>query len=251
MMRLPHKHVVQGQAWKKKWYQVPSPYRFAAYNLYRRNGRKNSRSGGYIGKEHKFLDTEVDSVSLVQTVAGAETDPSTINCLNAMAQGDGESQRGGRMCYFTSLQIRGWVLFQASASATSPSVPGYVRILIVRDKQSNGATYNSEDVLQAPSSSNVASEALRNLQYLQRFTVLKDITVKQSIYSGVGTATDSDWCAQQVPWKCNIKLNMKTLFTGTTGTIANIVDNSLHVMAIYQGSTVPTMGYFARVRYYT
>ncbi len=216
------------------------------YNLF-----TNRRNGGFIGKELKFSDNELFGFALPQTVSSSEADPATINCLNAVAQGESEKQRNGRMCYFTSLEIKGYVLFQAVAGGSAPTVPGYARILIIKDKQTNGSRFNAEDVLQEPVSSTLGAEAHRNLQYLQRFTILKDFVVHQTIYSGVGTAADSDWCAQQKPWRCNIKLNMKTLFTGTAGTVANIVDNSLHVMAIYQGSTVPTMGYVSRVRFYT
>ncbi len=211
---------------------------------------RNYRTGGFIGNELKFYDSYRASISVAGTVAGSEVDPATELCLNSMVQDDSENERQGRMCYFTSLEIRGWVLFAATAGGSAPSVPGYVRILVVKDTQTNKAQFNAEDVLAEPDAT-VGSEALRNLEHLQRFRILKDFTVKQSIYSGVGTAADSDWTGQQVPWKCNLKLKLKTLYTGTAGTVANILDNSIHVMAIHQGSTSPTMAYQARVRFYT
>lgn len=228
------KHLVGKPYKRRKQYRLP----------------RNTRTGGYIGKELKFYDDELTTRAVVATVAGSEQDPPTTLCCNSPVQGDGESERIGRMCYFTSLELRGWVLFSAAAGVAAPLVPGYVRILVVKDRQSNGAQFNAEDVLLAPDGNN-STEAMRNLEFLQRFVILKDIIVHQTIYGGVGTAADADYNAQQVPWRCNVKLNMKTLYTGTTGTISNVIDNSIHIMAMYQGSTTPTMGYVSRVRFYT
>lgn len=201
-------------------------------------------------EEHHYLDLEVTTTSIGQVVTGSELDPG-VDCLNAPVQGTGNSNRHGQECYFTHLSIHGHVLFEAKADGSSPSVPGYVRILVILDKQTNATTFNAEDVLIEPSNSSLGAEAMHDPENEARFDILYDGIVEQKIYSGAGSSSSSDWSAQQRPFRIDMPLALTTTYSGSLGTVANVIDNSLHVMAIYQGSTQASVGYISRVRYFS
>ena len=53
---------------------------------------RNARSGGFLGLERKFFDTE-HAAAIVGTVAGSEFDNGTSLAINAVGQGDAENNR--------------------------------------------------------------------------------------------------------------------------------------------------------------
>lgn len=210
--------------------------------------RQNRRTGGYIGLEKKFVDYEYDA-AVVQTVASAEADPATALCLNVTAQGDGPSEHDGRKQTTTSVEIRGNVVWSATDAAT-PVEPGFVRILVIQDRQTNGAQFNSEDVLDDPADADLETCALRNVEFEKRFRILKDFVVKkpQTTFVWDGTSAPSE--ASYAPFHCYIPLKgMVSNYTSTTAAIANIKDNSIHVMAIGEGGAA-ILRYVSRCRFF-
>jgi len=195
--------------------------------------RLNARTGGFLGQEKKFVDS-ARSFTVPTTLASAEADDGTMLCLNGIAQGDGESQRDGRKCHLTRVDIHGHVGFESVADQPTEYQP-YVRILLIHDKQTNGAQFNSEDVLAAtPGGTAINTCAFRNLQYTSRFAVLDEVIVqcppRPAFYNQ--PATQVDCPALMVPFKMGKDLNLDVTFTGTGATVASIADNSLHLMAI-------------------
>lgn len=202
-----------------------------------------------LGLERKFIDYEYDA-AVVATVAGAEADPATALSLAAIAQGDGESNRDGRQVRLVSLQMRGYLSWAASDTTAFPT-RGVVRILVVWDKQTNGAQLNAEDVLLDPTDTDHDLIAMRNLQYSQRFQVLKDFFVGKPPTTSGGDADSFATGAATQEFNCYIKLpNIPVTYSGTTAAIGSITDNSLHVIAITNSTnTVPTLRYISRVRF--
>lgn len=96
------------------------------YKKRRRTTALNTRVGGFLGIEKKFQDYQVDS-SIVGTVASSVNDPtSSVNCLNAVAQGDGQSSRDGKEIRMLSLDIRGTVLFSGTRTRSL-----YVKFILI------------------------------------------------------------------------------------------------------------------------
>ena len=156
-------------AWKPlarhmKQFSVPRPW-------------LNIRTGGYRGLELKFADKEYDA-NIAVAVAGSEADP-TQNCLNGVAQGTTESQRIGRVQFVKSVYIKGHLFFR-DATGTGITADDYVRLFLVLDKQTNGAQMNAEDFLDDPTNAALDVDAMQNLQYSDRFQLLK-------------TPNDRDW----------------------------------------------------------
>ncbi len=220
-------------------------------------GRKpalNVRTGGYQGMELKFYDqTNVaDNVVTTANGSGMEVDPSATVLLNTVTQGNGESQRLGRKMTMKSIYVCGVINIAAVADQTVPEDVPHIAIWLVLDKQTNGATLNSEDVFSNLSGDlRGGTSLLRNLQFSTRFTVLAkaSFTMPVSSISGDSTNFDSPGISRQFKLFANLK-NMNVLFSGTTETVANIIDNSLHMVASCTSTTMgPTITYNSRLRF--
>jgi len=203
----------------------------------RRRASMNMRTGGFLGIENKFVDLNF-SGDLGVSVTGSECDPATVLALNAIAQGDGESERDGRVCRLRSVHVKG--LLTKDSSSTAPST--FVRLLLVLDTQTNGAQLNAEDVIVSASS----TITFRNLQYAKRFRVLRDQLYTLNSQSGVATA----FGGANKTFEWNVPLNnLVCTHSGTTASVANIQDNSLHVIAIGSNAADVALAYRSRVRF--
>lgn len=219
-------------------------------------GRRNIRAEGYLGIEKKFYDTSFLNVvpGVTANASGAEADPAApINCISSPAQGDGESNRDGKKITAKYITIKGSVVLANQINQTALSTPVEVKIAVVLDTQTNGAQLNSEDVFK--NSANVVTalpQVQRDLEYGSRFKILKEenfmLDPKVAAWDGTnievgGARASFDW---YIPLK-NLTINFNS---GTTAVIANVVDNSIHVIA-YQSQTVPAVElyYNSRMRF--
>jgi len=219
----------------------------------------NRRTAGFLGLEKKFFDTAVAAVALnaASDASAGEFDPTAlpgaVACLSAPAQGDGEQNRDGKRIVIKSLQIKGQCAIPAQEGIADPPYPCKVFIAVVQDMQTNGAQLNSEDVFKNQMNTSAgAADPLRNLLFASRFRVLKsgtyDLTPNNNghlaandFYHG-GSLVDFEWF---IPLEMPVNFN-----SGTTAVIANVIDNSIHVIA-YASSTfnTPTIQYNARIRF--
>lgn len=196
----------------------------------------NLRTGGFTGKELKFVDYSVASSALPSS--WTLWDPAT-GALNAVAQGNGESQRIGRKITNSSLHIRG-ILNASSTVANGASC----RIVVFKDNQSNGA---------APTPSNVMTSGIngfRNLEYVSRFQVLVDkvYNINPSItFNGNTSTLNASSPNRHIAF--NMKISSDTTFDGTTADISDITDGSYHVMVISDAATACNFFYSSRFRY--
>jgi len=215
--------------------------------------RQNARTGGFLAMENKFYDTALNTKAIVAvgTSAGLETDPTTVNCISAPAQGDGESNRDGKKIIINSVDVNGVILITQQINQTITDYGSKDMIALVQDTQTNGAQLNSEDVYTNPAGSALTSASpFRNLQYSTRFKVL---AVHQVIiqpppltYDG----TNMEQGGSIYDFRFNKKVNIPVTFTGTTEGVANVVDNSLHLIAMATDVTLaPLLYYNARIRF--
>lgn len=198
------------------------------------------RAAGYLGIETKFVDQSADA-AVVTTLAGAENDPATLN-LSAIAQGVGESQRDGRKCTIVRLHVKGDL---HAVATTTLSTTNIVRILIVQDTQTNGAQLKSEDVLTAVTH---AYHAFPNLKFSKRFKICKDHTfmMRPTIAAGESSSKGTGPFTSRFDW--TFKMNMPVIHSGTGDGIANVTDNSLHLIAIGSDSGA-VLSYESRIRF--
>lgn len=214
----------------------------------------NLRTGGFEGLEKKFVDYEVTKGNMADTVASSEVDPTTVNCLNAIAQGDGESQRDGRRCTLTSVHVQGYVRFKSDVlSGGTPDI-GRVRLALVLDTQTNGAQFNAEDVFIEPTDGTLATCTFRNLQYQKRFRVLASKVVDLRSQAGAGPDAGFLYWSPDIAsfeFHKEFKSGLQVNHSGTTASVASITDNSLHMIAILDGGSNAdaSLSYVSRVRF--
>ncbi len=220
----------------------------------RRARRINARTAGFLGIEKKFFDQVNTGTAILATSSpsGGENDPAA-NCLNAIAQGDQESNRDGRKCMMKSVQVTGIIYQDTQQAQSAPDTTPICYIALVLDRQTNGAQLNSEDVFVNPSAqSGLGCSLLRNLQFISRFKVLKSAQIvlpQPTVYFDSGSNT-TEASGTVTPFQMYVKLELPINFTGTTSTVANIVDNSLHIIAFCSANqTAPQLQYNSRVRF--
>jgi len=218
------------------------------------NKTLNMRTGGFLGIEKKFFDTYLATTALASGAngAGGELDPATDNCLNAVVQGDGESNRDGKNYIIKSLHFLGRVVVNSQANKTVGWVPPSVFIAIVLDTQTNGAQLNSEDVYTNPAGSIANSTCMqRNLQYSSRFRVLKTFKLDFNNPAFAYDGTNMESCGQSQSIEAHLdNLNIKVSCSATTGPIAAITDNSLHVVGFATNVTeTANLTYTSRIRF--
>ena len=144
----------------------------------------------------------------------------TISVLNDVAQGSSAITRIGRKILMKSILVQG--------SLTNSNAFG--RILIVYDRQPNGALPAATDVL----TSNTMM-AVQNLDNRDRFIILADIFPYAQDESLAGEINGAPMC-----YKRYIKCNLETVYGGNAGTIADINSGSIIMMTNCNGGTVAT-----------
>jgi len=219
----------------------------------RRLRASNVRIGGFLGIENKFYDTSLTAALTASTNwAGAEHDPAGVLCISAPAQGDGESNRDGKKINITSAHVTGTIYCAAQANQTASDAAPVVFIALVLDMQTNGAQLNSEDVYTNPLGNSIANvNPLRNLQYSKRFKVLKTKTLQLPVPSITYDGTNIEQSGFVRSFRMDIsKMALPVTFTATTAGVANVVDNSLHIIAVATNiDMAPAISYNARIRF--
>ncbi len=210
-----------------------------------------------MGQELKFYDTKLTTSALTAPTdsASGEHDPSATVVLNSVTQGDGEQQRDGRKMTMKSLYINGTISCIGKAAQSTSDAAAQCFIAVVLDSQTNGATIVSEQVFTNKSGSALlAASPMRNLEFSSRYRVLgsRVITLQNPV---IAPNTDAGGTMVQAglsrPFKFFLKLSdMGVTFNGTTETVANITDNSIHLIAYTSDiSLVPTISYNSRLRF--
>lgn len=209
----------------------------------------NVRSGGFVDRELKYFDSSINATAVVVNVAGAELDPAG-NCLCYPTQGSGATNRDGRRIVMKSLFIRGYISLDNLQDQTDPPANPIVRVLVVLDRQTNSAQLNSEDVLSDAGTTKALS--FRNLEFSDRFKTISD-----SFYELAYAYQQADYAAlpATASWRGAIKfftlfkrLDIPVTFVANAGSVADISDNSLHVIAQSTNANVKIQ-YESRVRF--
>lgn len=218
--------------------------------------RRLARTGGYLGIEKKFLDTASDNLTILAPTdcSSGEMQPTTgcTGCLNCPARGDGPSERDGQKITIRSVYVNGVVTVAGASDLADVPLPPHVFVALVLDTQANGVTINSEDIFLNPGSAAVFNgHPLRALANSSRFRVLAHTTLNMGPFTAAtdGSATCSVGgqmrkfqFSYRKPFICNL--------SGTTADVANVKDNSLHIVAYATATDMyPNLSYQCRVRF--
>lgn len=239
---------------KRRGVKAMTTQRVAALGRMR---RRNLVSMGFLGIEKKFYDTSLAATTIPAgtDATGGEFDPSATSMISTPAQGDGEQNRDGKRINILSCVVNGVIRLAASELQSNPYAGTKVFVALVLDTQSNGAQAQSEQVFK-----NTAANAdtqvvpVKNLLFGNRFRILKekifDLTPGSmshfavDSFSNDGKAVTFKWF---IPFPGGLPVNFNS---GTTASIANVIDNSLHIMAFQTNANDPVqITYNARIRF--
>lgn len=218
------------------------------------NRTANMRSGGYVDLESKFLDSELTATTL--TVNWTSLNPTGTGCTNSIsvpAQGDGESDRDGRVYYIQSVHVKGAITTSATESEAAPEGDGYARVILYWDTQSNKAEATATDIMDAGGTDDFL--AFRNLQNSKRFIVLKDKIIKiKPMLTNEGAINSFSQAPSYQFFKFNKKFKkpIKVRCTGTTANVSSVSDNNFGIAALVNSQTnIPAaqIQYQARIRF--
>lgn len=227
---------------------------------YKRKRMTSAERYRSLAVEKKFFDYALTASAIANPTdaTGGEKDPATINCLNGVNQGDGESRRDGRQMVMDSLIVHGRITSNSQSAQLGADNSTKVFVAVVLDKQTNKVQLNSEDVFANPSASNTtAADPFRNLQNVQRFRVLKSktFTLETSAIASTetsGSTTSYIQAGVEKSFKFYIPLKgMEVNFVSVNGNCGDISDNSIHLIAYCTSTALsPEISYQARLRYY-
>ncbi len=185
-----------------------------------------------INKIKRNLNVEKKEWNTTLTAATIVNGSGAIQQLTNIPQGDTTSSRDGSQCRVLSVQGKGII------SQDPDAVQTVVRLMLVLDKQTNQAIYNTSDLLETVV--NVASLiAPLNLDNKNRFIVLWDKIFSFSSNSQTVRT-----------FKFFKKLNLLLRYDASTPSIADLTSNSLSMVRISsEASMVPQLDIITRVRF--
>lgn len=219
------------------------------------------RTAGAAGvTERKYYDSYLapTALSSANTWAGSEIDPAATLCLFAPQEGADINNRIGRKVNIVSIKIRGFIQCASQTAQSSCDYGTSCRVILYVDNQTNAAQAQGEDLMADPGAADpfLCGMTFQNTNNFGRFKSLRDKTyVLQN--PAVGRSTDGANVVIQNGLVKNFKLSYRfrkpfsVKFNSTNGgTVADIVDNSLHLIArVSNTGMAPSICYQCRVVY--
>jgi len=216
-----------------------------------------------------YVDGYLDTVAIHQlsnladdTWADCELNPQQVTavygCMPVPRVGTGFADRNDRKIFLKTIKIRGRIKYPAVDALTAATTYGNVRIIIVKDTQTNGVALSAENVIGPGNGSDGMATVSGNGGAMcfytapggwSRYKIMKDVTFKTPITTSLHDGTDGAVNEINVPFKFNIKANCYVNFSGTTGAVDSIIDNSFHLLAGCTGSTAPQLAYYVRTSF--
>lgn len=163
------------------------------------------------------------------------------NSVCEIANGSGESERGGRKITLKSIHIR--YVAKIPATATSTLTDDGLRLVVFLDRQANGATATVTDILET-----AGYLSYNNLSNKSRFRVLYDEYTDISATSGAGNGTTNLYGEHAVTKQWHYRCNIPIEFSSTTGAISEIRSNNVGVLVISDNGTIQAK-WTSRVRF--
>lgn len=228
-------------------------------------GRAKSTLG-----EMKTYDAELTGTALsaVTTtwVAGTMKDPNTSINLGSAAVanplslcvpivGAALNNRVGRQIKVHSIRVRGTIACGAQAAQSTADSSSVVRILLVQDMQTNIAQMTGAQLMRDAGAADTTIFSMQNPDNFGRFKVLKDkiMNLQDPNMAGEVAAANVIISGKKLNFKLFVKFKQPVLvhFNSTNGgTVADIVDNSFHVVCGTDTTAIgPVISYYSRVSY--
>lgn len=182
--------------------------------------------------EKKYFETSI--VNVGSNIAG-----SVLNSLNLVPQGTTDQTRIGNKISIRNINIHGYMSYDDQTTGAFGA--GNLRVILFVDKQCNGATALVTDILKSAS-----IESFRNMDQVDRFTILKDIVFEgpQLVANALHTSQTTKY------WSLSAKCDLPIHFSSTTGAITELRSNNIGMLYITDGAAVnPASLGVARVKF--
>lgn len=220
--------------------------------------------------EMKYFDCELTNSGLTEVATdwtGTEFDPSTtINlgsaavatplCLCAPTVGAALNQRIGRKINVHKIKVRGQVTLGTFTAQSAARTATVCRVVLVQDMQTNATQMQGEQLFNAGGVTETTLNSFQNPNNFGRFRILKEkfIVVQDPNMAGEVAAANLTANGKRFHFKMNVRFRIpvQVNFNATNGgTVADIVDNSFHIIAAMIDSTQTSVGlsYYSRVCY--
>lgn len=198
-------------------------------------GNYGRYTGGAGVMERKLHDLDLDDAVIASGM-------NVFGPLLTIAEGNGEEQRVGRKIVVTNI---GWRFnINIPNTAVGTETTDTVRVMLVLDKQCNGAMAASTDILAAND-----WQAFNKLSNTMRFNILMDrtYTINTTAGSGRGSTDTLSYgeCDMHDSFfkKCSIRIEYDS--SATSGTIGSIRSNNIIALA---GSRNGIAGFESKMR---
>lgn len=185
--------------------------------LVKPRAKQSSMNVKQIVRKEFLRQVEVKRRDEVLTLSPALSTGAQFQIVNPVPNGNLDFQRIGNTITCLSLQLK--------ASITFPDSTNRVRLLIIQDKQCNGAVPVQADFLTFPLN---GINSFINPDSRARFKIHHD-----KVYSGGAQGT--------VATAVNIykKINCKTLYNNSTDIVSAITTNALYIVLLSDSSITP------------
>lgn len=215
---------------------VSSSFRWGRGGM--RGGVQQAHAGMFGRPEKKFLDSDISDAVVTTGIEFGTGDILTI------AAGTGESQRVGRKIVVKSLHFKAVLALNRIADAATGALPDQIRIMVVLDKQCNGAAAAATLLLQTD---NITS--FRNVENVGRFQMLYDKCIALHVVNSGGTGAVNDTSETNKLWKLNLNVNIPIEYSSTTGAITERCCNNIFICQMSHTGLVAMKIAKCRVRY--
>lgn len=179
--------------------------------------------------ERGIIENQLTQAALSQTLQ--------FLLLNGLIRGDDYDNRDKRVIRLESMSLN-WII-QHDVLDTIACV---TRLMLVWDKQSNGAIFTSNDLLSDITPIDNINSQL-NLSNRKRFQVLKDIRID--------TTSAGSNQVKHGSMYINLRKKMTVYNTGNAGTVADISTGSLYLVYVCTNVlTAPELSIRSRIRFF-
>jgi len=235
--RIPNHSVKNLNMSKYRKRKGTGPYKKRPYK------RMNTYVARSMAAEKKFNDTELLAEGISEQ--WLPINPTTLNCISAVAQGDGPNERIGRKYQIVTVMVNGFVESQAAEAQANIAGQSWCRILFVLDRQTNGVESVGGQVMDITFTDRINS--FRNLEFAARYQVLADVRLHfdpQIVNEGTVDSFASGHCVKWFTMRHTFKKPLVVICNGVGNTVAAVTDNSLSIIAIDNGVLVNDLTYY-------
>lgn len=160
----------------------------------------------------------------------------SVTLVSGVATGTDFTNRIGRKVCWKSILLQGYITPQGTASG-----PGLGRVMLVYDSQPNGALPAVTDVLLT-----AHATAPMNLNNRDRFRIIWDKRVVIGAFNSATTVAIADMTSRDV--RKYKKINLESIFDGTTAAIADVQSGSIFLLTIGTNAAGGSFNLLATVR---